>query len=78
MLTVLILFGISFLTLAIFRYLKPNLLILSLPLALIIDLVVFWYAFSYYEGRLPMILAAIVQLSLQAMMAFHIKATVIK
>lgn len=72
-LTVMILFAISFGALAIFYYWKPNFIFLSLLIALGIDIFVFWSAFSYYEGRLLMILATIVQLSLQAIMAWHIK-----
>lgn len=77
-LTVMVLFAISFGTLAIFYYWKPKLLFLSLPIALGIDAFVFWDAFSYYEGRLPMILGTIVQLSVQAVMAWSIKTSVAK
>lgn len=73
MVTALILFGISFVSLGIFRFLKPNLILLSLPVALAIDLIVFWYAFSHYEGRLLMIFFTIIQLALQAVMAIYIK-----
>lgn len=73
LLTMIIMAAISFGTLAIFYYWKSNFVFLSLPLAFCIDIAVFWYAFSYYEGRLPMILATIVQLGLQAMMAYYLK-----
>lgn len=73
MITVLVLFAISFVSLGLFRFLKPKLLLLSLSMAFAFDLVVFWDAFSYYEGRLPMILSTIVQLALQAMLAVYMK-----
>jgi hypothetical protein len=64
---------ISIALLFLFGYFKPNLILISIPITLVVDLICFWDFLMYYESRPWVIFFMVFQLGFQTMFALYIK-----
>lgn len=57
----------------VFYFFKPKYAWLSIPCAVVIEVILFWLEFSYYESRGLMILLTVVQILIMALVLFVVK-----